>query len=277
MKIGIIGTGSMGSVLTSSLIRSGAVSANHVTISNRTIEKAQALADSFPGIRVSAHNAETAKESDIIFLCVKPLEYKTVIDEIRPVILKEQILVSITSPVLIHHLEELLPCKIAKVIPSITNYELSGAILCMYSERMNEEDRKGLEQLLGGIGVPIRIPESHTRIASDLSSCGPAFLGYFVEKLVDAAVDVAGMPREQANQLIGEMVLGTGKLLTSGGFTPETLQERVSVPGGITAVGLNMLKNELNGIFHELVRTTQRKSVDDIGTVESILYGILDD
>ena len=70
---------------------------------------------------------------------------------------------------------------------------------------------------------------------------------------------MAGMPREQANRLIGEMVLGTGKLLTSGGFTPETLQERVSVPGGITAVGLNMLKNELNGIFMQFMRTTQRK------------------
>ena len=82
---------------------------------------------------------------------------------------------------LIHHLEELLPCKIAKVIPSITNYELSGATLCMYSERMNEEDRKGLEQLLGGIGVPHPYSGTHTRIASDLSSCGPAFLGYFVD------------------------------------------------------------------------------------------------
>lgn len=273
MKTGFIGTGSMGSILISSLIRSGAIDASEVIISNRTMEKAEAIAAQFPGMQVAASNAETVAESDVIFLCIKPLEYKAVIDEIQPVIHDRHVVVSITSPVLIHHLEEWLPCKIAKVIPSITNFECSGAILCMYSERMDERERQQLVDLLGKIGVPIEVPESHTRIASDLSSCGPAFLGYFVQKFVDAAVEVAGMPRERANELAGEMVLGTGKLLTGGQFTPETLQERVSVPGGVTAVGLGMLQDELDDVFCELVRTTKRKFEDDVAKVEAMLYG----
>ena len=175
MNVGFIGTGSMGSILIESLIRSGALLPEQVIAGNRTPAKAEQLARKYPGLKVARSNIEVVLEADLLFLCVKPLEYKRVIDEIRQVILPVQILVSITSPVLIQHLEEQLGCKIAKVIPSITNFVGSGATLCMYGERMDDEDKEVVEALVENISEPIRICEEHTRITSDVSSCGPAF------------------------------------------------------------------------------------------------------
>lgn len=270
MNVGFIGTGSMGSILIESFIRSGALTPESIVAANRTLSKAKLLSDKYPGLRTARSNIEVILEADLIFLCIKPAEYKKVIDEIRKVTLPSQVIVSITSPVLIEHLEDRLNCKIVKVIPSITNYVLSGATLCIYGERVSDEDKSLIEQLLGFISEPIRISEKHTRITSDISSCGPAFFAFLLQKFIDAAVAETGIPYEQANRLASQMLLGTGLLLTEGGFEPYTLQQRVAVPGGITAEGLRLMENELNGMFNRLIRITHAKFDEDLEKTTSI-------
>ncbi|MFS1513571.1 late competence protein ComER [Chengkuizengella sp. SCS-71B] len=272
MNLGFIGTGSMGSLLIEAFIQSEALKAEQLSASNRTKDKTKKLKEKYPKLRIFPSNIEVALESDIIFICVKPLEFKHVIDEIKNVLLPSQIIVSITSPILIKHLEDQLPCKIAKIIPSITNHERSGASLCMYGNKITEKDKQTLENLLETISEPLQISEQYTRVTSDISSCGPAFLAFFIQNFVDAAVEETGIPKEEATRLASEMVLGTGKLLTTGGFTPETLRERVSVPGGITAEGLKMMSNELDGVFNQLIKTTHAKYDEDLNKVESMFY-----
>jgi len=273
VSIGFIGTGSMGNILISSFIRSGAVNANEIIASNRTRGNSDALRNRFPGLIAANNNIETVQQSNITFICVKPLEFKQVIEQIRPYVKREQIIVSITSPVLIAHLEEQLPCKIAKVIPSITNQVCSGASLCMYGSRMEAEDRKLLDQLLRSISTPLSIDEQFARVTSDISSCGPAFLCFFVQKLIDASVEETGICREEATKIAAEMVLGTGRLLTSGEYTPETLQHSVCVPGGVTAEGIRLMTSELEGMFNKLIQTTHTKYEDDLEKVDALLYG----
>ncbi|SFL33720.1 competence protein ComER [Paenibacillus sp. 1_12] len=273
MQVGFIGTGSMGSILIEAFIQAGALLPEQITITNRTLSKAERLAAAYPGIQVSQSSADVLQLSEILFICVKPLEYKTVIQDLKDKTKPSQIIVSITSPVLINHLEGQLNCKIAKIIPSITNYVSSGATLCMYSDRMSEPDIELLDNLLSFISTPIRVSEEHTRISSDLTSCGPAFISYFLQKFVDAAVEETGISESEATRLACEMLLGTGKLLTVGGFNPLSLQKKVAVPGGITAEGLRIMENELHGMFNKLIRTTHSKYEEDVEKVEARFLG----
>lgn len=273
MNIGFIGTGSMGSILIEALIQSNALEPRLITISNRTRSKTERLAEQYPGLKAVKSNKEVVLNSQIVFLCVKPMEFKKVIDEIRQSVLPSHIIVSITSAVLLEHLEEQLPGRIAKVIPSITNFEHSGASLCIYGSRITSLDRELIEGLLRHISEPIVISEEHTRITSDISSCGPAFLAFFIQKFVEAAIQETGIPANEATRLASEMVLGTGKLLTSGGFTPQALQERVSVPGGITAQALHVLEREMDDVFVHLIRTTHAKFAEDLEKVHASFYG----
>lgn len=273
MKVGFIGTGSMGSILIESWIRSGALQPDDIVASNRTFSKVKILANRYPGLKAASSNIEVASESDIVFLCMKPVEYKKVLDELKGLLVPSQIVVSITSPVLIKHLEHLLNCKVVKMIPSITNYVLSGAMLCIYGKLISHDDKTMLNQLFRAISTPVEVKEDYTRISSDLSSCGPAFLSYFLEKLIDAAVEETGIPREEANRLTCEMLLGTGKLLTEGGFTPESLRERVSVPGGITEAAIMLMSTELDGMFNRLIGITHAKYYEDVEKVENLFYG----
>lgn len=272
MRVGFIGTGSMGSMLIETFIRSGALNPGNMVVTNRTIAKAERLAASYPGLQTARSNKEAATHADLLFICVKPLEFKNVIDEIQALMTPQQTIVSITSPVLIRHLEDRLPCKIAKVIPSITNQVLSGATLCIYGDRMMPEDQERLENLLSYVSAPIRVSEEYTRISSDLSSCGPAFLAFFIQKYIEAAVSATGISEKEAVQLASEMTLGTGKLLTTGGFTPAALQQRVAVPGGITEEGLRIMEKELCSVFYDLIRTTHAKYEEDLEKVEALFF-----
>jgi competence protein ComER len=273
MKVGFIGTGSMGSLLIDAFIASGALEPSQVLASNRSQSRLLQLAERHPGIVLCGSNSETAAGSDIVFLCVKPLEFKTLTDEIGSCLRSNQIVVSITSPVQLHHLESVLPSKMAKVIPSITHCVESGTSLCIFGSRLDTEDRRLLLNLLSFIGVPIEINEAHTRIASDFSSCGPAFLSYFIERWIDTAVQATGIDEALISRLAGEMLLGTGKLLTEGEFSPQELQERVAVPGGITAEALNHLRFSLNGVFEKLISTTHDKYDEDVDKL-NLLFGL---
>lgn len=273
MNVGFIGTGSMGSLLIDSFIGTGALQPSQITASNRTIRKAEMIAARHPGLLTTASNREAAFGSDIVFLCIKPLEYKKVIEDLRGILQPHQIVVSITSPVLLSQLEEWLPCKVAKIIPSITNYLSCGATLCMFGKRMTDTDKNELNRLLSHISTPLAIEERHTRIVSDLSSCGPAFMAFVLQKFIDAAVEETGITRDEAVIVASEMLNGTGRLLTEGGMTPEELQSRVAVPGGITAQALALLERELDGVFNAVIRATHAKYNEDLEHVAISLYG----
>ncbi|MHA6530417.1 late competence protein ComER [Paenibacillus sp. BAC0078] len=271
MKVGFIGTGSMGSLLIDAFLSSGAFEPCDVLAGNRSQNKLLQLQERHPGLSIGS-NREIAAGSDILFICVKPLEFKTLTEEISTCLRSEQIVVSITSPVMLYHLESALPSKIAKVIPSITHSVKSGTSLCIFGSRINKKDRLLLLHLLSFIGVPLEIQETHTRIASDFSSCGPAFISYFIERWIEAAVEATGIEEALLTRLAGEMLLGTGKLLTEGGFTPQELQERVAVRGGITAEALNHLRTSLDGVFERLITTTHEKYDEDVDKLD-ILFG----
>lgn len=271
MRIGFIGAGSMGSMLIGAFIRTGAMQPDHIVISSRTPSKLTKLADQYPGLQIAAANKQAVIGADYLFLCVKPLDFRKVLDEIAPILNPNQIVISITSPVKISSLEELLPCKVAKIIPSVVNAVGSGASLFMWGTRLTPKDRTGLWDLFSYISTPIEILEEEVRVASDISSCGPAFLACLLEQFIDAAV-YTGMERETATSLACEMMLGTSRLLLELPCSPSELQAKVSVPGGITAAALEVLRKSTRGAFTQVLYTTHEKYAEDLDRVDFSLF-----
>ncbi|WP_438346912.1 late competence protein ComER [Paenibacillus sp. FA6] len=270
MKVGMIGTGSMGSTLLDAFIHFGALQPQQLFISNRTIKKSLALSERHEGLNVCRNNVQTVRCSDVLFICVKPLQFPSLIQEIKDDVRPNQLIISITSPVQLAHLENSLCCKIAKVIPSVTHKVGSGASLVMYGSRIEENDKQFLHDLLSSFSKPLEIKESQARINSDFSSCGPAFMSFFLSKWIDAAIEMTGSSREEVTCLASEMILGTGKLLTQGGLTPLQLQELIAVPGGITAQALLQLNHNLDGVFHQLITTTHHKYDEDVKELDKL-------
>lgn len=268
VKIGIIGTGSMGSILIESFIESTAVTPSQLIITNRTIEKAYAFKEKFPDLQVVESSKDVARAADILFICVKPLQFQSLLKELNSVLTKEQLLISITSPISISQLESAVSCKTARIIPSITNRALAGTSLVTLGTTCNADDYETLNSLLRHISTPVIIEENITRVASDIASCGPAFFSYLVQGFIEAAVRQTEITKEEATQLASEMMIGFGKLLEKEIFTLPTLQERVSVPGGVTGEGIKVLREELGDMFDLLFQQTHAKYDEDLEKVK---------
>ncbi|AMA72308.1 MULTISPECIES: late competence protein ComER [Aneurinibacillus] len=269
MHIGFIGTGSMGTILIEAFIESGAVLPAQISVANRTPEKLHALTAKHPDIKAST-NINVAQKADILFLCTKPLEYRTVLDEIGEHLTPDKLVLSITSSVGVQQLEAYIPCKVARVIPSITNTALSGASLITFGARLTQTDRTLLLTLLSAISTPIEIEESQTRISSDIVSCGPAFFSFLMQRFIDSAVDHASITEEQATRLMTEMIIGLGRLLEDGRFSLPTLQAKVCVPGGVTGIGLHVLDEETQDVFKHLIEATHNKFNIDVREVQEM-------
>ncbi len=259
MKVGFIGTGSMGSMLIETLIEAKTVNPEDIHIINRSTEKAQSIKNAFPAINQAASMEELVSSSDWLFLCVKPKEMPELFQTIAPLVSKDQLAISITSPVSINDLETTLPCKTCRVIPSILNRAQSGSMLISFSETCQTSDRAALINFVSTIASPLLIEENITRVSSDIVSCGPAFFSFLAQRFIEGAVNETEISAEDATELTTSMLIGLGKLLEQGHYTLPTLQERVCVPGGITGVGIEVLERIVGDQLNELFRATHHK------------------
>jgi competence protein ComER len=66
-------------------------------------------------------------------------------------------------------------CRVAQLIPSITQEIGAGIALLMYGSRVTTQDRSLLENLLGRISRPVVITESLARPAIGLASGGQRY------------------------------------------------------------------------------------------------------
>jgi len=113
-------------------------------------------------------------------------------------------------------------------------------------------DRATVEKLLGALGKFTELGEEHMDTVTALVGSTPAFLFEFVASLRDGGV-AAGLPRDTAQQLALEAVLGSAKLLAHTGTEPETLRDKVVSPNGTTFAGLQVLSARQ---FRETVKET---------------------
>ncbi|TSB46787.1 late competence protein ComER [Alkalicoccobacillus porphyridii] len=271
-QIGIIGTGSMGRMLVEAFIESNAVEEHQLTVFNRSKEKVFLLKEAFPRIKTALSAKELAQHTEIVFVCVKPFQIPDLLQEIKGNVDSDTLLVSITSPVKIESIEDQVPCKVARAIPSLINQTLSGPTLLSLGERCSPKDKEQLTTLLSFISQPLEIKEEITRVSSDIASCGPAFFSYLTQCFIDAAVRQTAISEAEATELATNMLIGLGKLFEQNRFTLTTLQERICVPGGITGEGIEVLRNETGAMFDHLFLATHRKFNNEQKHIEESFY-----
>lgn len=260
VRVGFIGMGNMGQMLVTALVRSGALKPGEVVISNRTPEKLKQVVSHVPGLQQAFTNREVARQCRTIFLCVKPGETAAILDETGPYITEAHLLVVITNTIDLAMVEGRVPARVAKVIPSVVQNVGKGASLLCFGARCTPEDRAMLIQLFESISRPYVIEESQARVASDLTSCGPAFLSYAFRALAEAARRYQpDLPRDQIDGMIRETARATCDLMEQTGLSFDDIIARVSTPGGVTADGIGVMDELMGGLWEQVIETTIRK------------------
>ncbi len=103
-KITIIGGGNLGSAIAFGLIKSKQIQPTAITVTRRRLNLLEKLQEQ--GVAITSDNIEASKNADIIILAIKPYQVLEIIQEIKPVLKSNQILISLVAGVGLQKLEE---------------------------------------------------------------------------------------------------------------------------------------------------------------------------
>ena len=251
---GFIGTGHLGSMLVRQFVQTGAIEAEAILASNRTPEKAEELAMAL-GIRPSS-NRVVAELSDVIFICVRPLEVRDVLSDIAYLLDSGKLLVSVAADVSLERLQSLCMARLARAFPSMASEKRQGTTLLAFGENATREDRRLLKGLFQAIGWAVEVEEKDFAVLADLTSSGPGYLAALMREFALAA-EREGIAAELAESLVKQTLLGTALLLEEESFAG--LIESVATKGGITEAGVKVIRREAPSMFDQLFSATQER------------------
>ncbi len=270
---GFIGTGHLGSMLVDSFVRGGAIKGGEIWVSNRSQDKAQKLADEL-GVR-AADNLEIAERSDVIFLCVRPMDLEGVISEIHELLTPDKLIVSVAVDFTLSRMQKLCSARTARAIPSVTSIKGLGVTLLVLGDAASEDDRSLLLDLFRSIGWPVEVAEEQLEVISDLTSCAPAYIAAILSEFaLEASRRGAGVERDLAEDLIKKTLIGTAALLED--MSLDDLISIVATPGGITEEGVRAIRACSPEMFRQLFLATSsrhrlvRERTDDIDIIDEV-------
>ena len=175
MKIGFIGSGNMAKALMKGILDKG-ISSNEEIISSDIFPEALEFVKKEYSIKTTEDNKEVVRNSEIIFLAVKPQIMNEVLEGIKEEI-NEQLIVSIAAGVTLKQIEKVLEGKkIIRVMPNTPCLVGEMAAGFSVNEFVNEEELKKIETVLRCSGVAYNLEEKDLDAVTGLSGSGPAFV-----------------------------------------------------------------------------------------------------
>ena len=260
IKIGIIGYGSMGKMFLEKFIETKTVEESDIFVSNRSYKKIMDLNNIFPNINIFKDNISVAKNADILFICVRPLETKMVLSEIIDIIKENTHIVSLNGNILLKQIEQIcINKKITRVYPSITGEVNKSVTLICYNKYVLDDDKNIIVKLLECMGTVIEIPENEFGMGGELTSCMPGFIGALFKVITDEAEKHTAISKSQILKMVIETLYGTSKILLEKDITFEQLINRVATKGGITEEGNKIIMKKFPKIINDVYEKTMEK------------------
>ena len=241
MTYGFIGSGNMGGAIATAVCR--AVNPQDVLLANRTMAKAEALAEKL-GCRVGTN--EDAAMCDFVFLGVKPYFMRDMLAQLQDLLASRKdpfVLVTMAGGVSVASIQEMAGGKypVIRMMPN-TPSGVGAGMIQYCTDGVSEEQIQQFLTAMAPAGRLDAIAENLIDAASCVSGCGPAWAYQFVEALADGGV-ACGLPRAKAMEYAAQMLLGSAKLVLESNQHPGALKDAVCSPGGATIQGVRALEN----------------------------------
>ena len=259
-KLGFIGGGNMAEAMIKGLLSASFIEAKSIFVSEPAKAKRDALHAEHK-IKVSADNCELAKKCDILILAVKPQILQEVLVDIRSLVDSDKLVISIAAGIPIAIMDEALrggknkKFSIVRTMPNTPSLVQEGVTAIASGKHVNKTDVKIAHRIFEAVGRTVDVEEGQLDAVTGLSGSGPAYIFMLIEALSDAGVKM-GLPRDVANILTIQTVLGSAKLARESGKHPGELKDMVTSPAGTTISGLHALEEGS-------LRTTMMNAVED--------------
>lgn len=245
-RLALLGGGRMGAALVGGLL-AGGWDAERVSIAEIDADRRSMLEKEFPHVRVVPSAAWAVADADVVVVAVKPGDVAATLETALAALGETTLVLSIAAGVTIDALEAMVPGRpVVRAMPNTPALVGAAASAIAPGAAADAHHLELAEQVLGAVGVVVRVAEPALDSVTGLSGSGPAYVFLMAEALIDAGV-AQGLTRPVATRLVVQTLLGSALLLDRDeeGIEAHGLRAAVTSPGGTTAAGLREL--ELHG------------------------------
>lgn len=257
-SLAFLGAGSMGGAILQGVVASGVPVDGGIVATNRSAEKAAALAGLAGVTAVSlaeqpTGNTDAAASARIILIGVKPAMVAELLREIAPALRPDAIIVSLAAGVTLDTFAAVLGDGVS-VIRSMPNTPatVGKAVTGLAAgAAASAADVAVVRRLFELVGAVVEVPEDQIDALSTISGSGPAYVFLLIEEFTKAAIG-KGFDEADARLMAEQTFIGAARLLEASGEDPAELRRRVTSPKGTTERAIAVLQDaHLEAVFAE--------------------------
>jgi pyrroline-5-carboxylate reductase len=271
-KICFVGAGSMAEAIARGLIDRKKAHADHVFMIN--LHNQNRLEELRKRYGVQTHSDSKIKsrfvqDADIIILAMKPKDVESALKQIKPLLSKDQLLISVIAGLTIKTIYKFLdtPIAVARTMPNTSSTIGFGATGISFSDEMLAEHKEQALEIFESVGIVRIVEEKQLDIVTGLSGSGPAYIYYMMEAMIQAGVE-GGLSEETAKELTVQTVLGAANMVKMTNEEPGNLRRKVTSPGGTTQAALELMET---GKFPETVRQAVLRASERAGELSALI------
>lgn len=243
-RILLVGGGNMGQALLRGW-RAKGIDPNRLHVVETDAGRRRELAELQCRVYASMEEVDDQLHPEVTVLAVKPADAAGLLTLLAAVWPESLLLSVLAGKTLAFYTDKLGGARsVVRVMPNISAIVGKGVSVCVATDTVDDEHRAMAEKLMAAVGRVWWVEEeSQMDAVTALSGSGPAYFFYFMECLVDAAVQ-HGLPVDLATALAIETGLGACSLAASSQTPLAGLRQQVTSPGGTTAAALSRLMKE---------------------------------
>ncbi|MDR3361306.1 MAG: pyrroline-5-carboxylate reductase [Desulfovibrio sp.] len=258
-RIGCIGCGNMGGAILAGL--ADRFDGTHAFCGcDRAPERMRPLEEK--GVVAMANALDVAKDASLIVLAVKPYQAAGALEEIRPALAPDKVLVSVVAGMSRKTLCEASggKCPVVRCMPNTPALVGEGVFaLCFDDASLSSGIKSELLAVFGSLGLCLTLPESQFIAFSALIGAGPAYVFEMMQGLVQAGVTL-GFTHQQSRQMIAALFAGSARMAKQIAAPLMQLRDDVCSPGGLTIAGVNHLDRAgLIGVLVDAVLASEAR------------------
>ena len=237
-----VGGGNMGEALISGLLRSGHWKPSQIIACDIRPDQLAQLQLRYK-VRASTDNRWAVREAGIILLAVKPQHMKHVLQEVGPIIRKEQLVLSIAAGITTAFIGKFLAkgvpvIRVMPNTPALVGQGVAGIARGRFAAETHERQATAIMET---VGQALTVTEKYLDAVTAVSGSGPAYVFYIAEAMKEAGIKL-GLAPHIADTLVRQTIKGAGALLAQSHEEAHTLRERVTSPGGTTEAALKVME-----------------------------------
>ena len=242
-RLAVLGAGKIGGILLRAFLEQQLISPKRVHATVRHIEKARTLAKQL-SIEASTDNRAAVRNADIILLAVKPQAVKDVLEEIKPEMRPDKMIVSVVASVSTQLMEKQLGMEVPVIrampnTPCAIGCGMTGLAKGAHAGKEQMEMARAMFQAVGRV---VEVDEKQIDAVTGLSASGTAFIYIILESLAEGGVKV-GLPRDVSTLLAAQTMMGAARMVLDTGDHPALLKDAVTTPAGSTVDGILELED----------------------------------